>query len=158
MEKAAARLKVLDILHGEHAYSDVMCEAKEVVEFALKGALPVLGVEPPKIHDVGPLILECRDRLPSQVRPDAGRIAEASRWLRKEREVSFYGEVDLIPTEEYGIEDAQRAVADALFVVGHARVVFASVREEGEPWGPSGRAREVPRRRAATSAAGSFEQ
>ena len=138
LEKAAMRLKVLDMLHGEHASSDVVREAQEVVELALKGALRVLGVEPPKIHDVGPLILEYRDRLPSQVWHDADRIAEASRWLRKEREFSFYGEVDLIPTEQYGIEDAERALADDRFVVGRARVVFASVRAEEEPSVPCG--------------------
>jgi HEPN domain-containing protein len=132
LEKAAVRLKVLEMLLGERAYSDVVREAQEVVELALKGVLRVLGVEPPKIHDVGPLILEYRDRLPGEVRPDADRIAEASRWLRKEREFAFYGEVDLIPTEEYGIEEADRALADARFVVGRTRVVFASVRREDE--------------------------
>ncbi|MCY4372680.1 MAG: HEPN domain-containing protein [Spirochaetaceae bacterium] len=126
------RLKVLELLRREHAYSDVVREAQEVVELALKGVLRVLGVEPPKIHDVGPLILEYRDRLPGAVQPDADRIAEASRWLRKEREFSFYGEVDLIPTEEYGVEEAERALADARFVVGRARVVFASVRGDDE--------------------------
>ena len=133
LEKAAIRLKVLELLLREQAYSDVVREAQEVVELALKGVLRVLGVEPPKIHDVGPLILEYRDRLPGAVQPDADRIAEASRWLRKEREFSFYGEVDLIPTEEYGVEEAERALADARFVVGRARVVFASVRREDAP-------------------------
>ena len=132
LKKAATRLKVLDLLLGEHAYSDVVREAQEVVELALKGVLRVLGVEPPKIHDVGPLILEYRDRLPIAIQPDADRMAEASRWLRKEREFSFYGEVDLIPTEEYGIDDATRALADARFVVGRTRAVFASVRGDDE--------------------------
>ena len=128
LTKAATRLKVLDLLLREQAYSDVVREAQEVVELALKGVLRVLGVEPPKIHDVGPLILEYRDRLPTATRLDADRMAEASRWLRKEREFSFYGEVDLIPTEEYGIDDARRALADARFVVDRTRAVFASVR------------------------------
>ncbi len=132
LEKAAARLKVLELLLRERAYSDVVREAQEVVELALKGALRVLGVEPPKIHDVGPLVVEYRDRLPSQVQPEADRLAAASRWLRKEREFSFYGDVDLIPTEEYGMEDAERALGDARFVVSRARVVFASVRQEDE--------------------------
>ena len=132
LEKAAARLKVLELLLRERAYSDVVCEAQEVVELALKAALRVLGVEPPKIHDVGPLVVEYRDRLPSQVQPEADRLAAASRWLRKEREFSFYGDVDLIPTEEYGMEDAERALGDARFVVSRARVVFASVRQEDE--------------------------
>ena len=132
LEKAAARLKVLELLLRERAYSDVVCEAQEVVELAFKAALRVLGVEPPKIHDVGPLVVEYRDRLPSQVQPEADRLAAASRWLRKEREFSFYGDVDLIPTEEYGMEDAERALGDARFVVSRARVVFASVRQEDE--------------------------
>ena len=57
LTKATTRLKVLDLLLRERAYSDVVREAQEVVELALKGVLRVLGVEPPKIHDVGPLIL-----------------------------------------------------------------------------------------------------
>ena len=60
LEKAATRIKVLELLLREQAYSDVVREAQEVVELALKGVLRVLGVEPPKIHDVGPLILEYR--------------------------------------------------------------------------------------------------
>ena len=48
---------------------------------------------------------EIRDLLP--------RLAEISRWLRKEREFAFYGDIDFIPTEEYSLADAERAIADA---------------------------------------------
>ena len=51
--KARKRLKALDVLFAEEAYSDVVREAQEIVELALKGALRAIGVEPPKIHDVG---------------------------------------------------------------------------------------------------------
>lgn len=37
LTKAATRLKVLDLLLREQAYSDVVREAQEVVELALKG-------------------------------------------------------------------------------------------------------------------------
>ena len=40
-----------------------------------------------------------------------------SAWLRKERKFSFYGDVDFIPSEEYFLDDALRAIADAKFVV-----------------------------------------
>ena len=40
-----------------------------------------------------------------------------STWLRNEREFSFYGDVDFIPTEQYRLADAERAMADALFVL-----------------------------------------
>ena len=39
LTKAATRLKVLDLLLREQAYSDVVREAQEVVELALKGVL-----------------------------------------------------------------------------------------------------------------------
>lgn len=40
-------------------------------------------------------------------------MAEISRWLRREREFVFYGDVDVIPTESYGREDALRAAGPA---------------------------------------------
>ena len=122
--KAKKRLKILDLLISEEDYSDVVREAQEIVELALKGILRMIGVEPPKIHDVGHLILEYRDRLPSCVESSAERIAQISKWLRKEREFAFYGDIDLIPTEEYSLDDAKRAANDAQFVVAQAQIVF----------------------------------
>lgn len=47
--KCQTRLKVLDLLLAEEAYSDVVREAQEVVELALKAILRQIGVEPPKV-------------------------------------------------------------------------------------------------------------
>ncbi len=115
--KAKKRLKVLDVLLSEEAYSDVIREAQELVELALKGLLRQVGMDPPKQHDVGGLLIEFRDRLPEAVAPHADRLAQISKWLRKERELSFYGDVDFIPTAEYSADDAERAISDARFVV-----------------------------------------
>lgn len=54
--KATKRLKILPVLFLEGAYSDVIREAQEIVELALKGALRQIGVDPPKQHDVGYLL------------------------------------------------------------------------------------------------------
>lgn len=118
--KAEVRVEVLDLLFERGAYSDVVREAQEVVELALKGILRQSGIEPPKWHDVGGFLLEYVERLPLPARIEAERLASISRWLRKERELSFYGDVDFVPTEQYGPEDAERARADARFVVGVA--------------------------------------
>lgn len=117
LEKAQKRLVVLDVLEREGAYSDVVREAQEAVELALKGALRLVGVEPPKLHDVGPVVLEYRDRFPEEVRADLEELARISKWLRKEREFSFYGDVDFIPTLEYTEEHARRAREGAHHVV-----------------------------------------
>lgn len=56
--KARKRLKILAALMDESAYSDVVREAQEIVELALKGMLRQVGVEPPKWHDVGQILKE----------------------------------------------------------------------------------------------------
>jgi hypothetical protein len=124
LRKATDRLEVLDLLLGKEAYSDVIREAQEIVELALKGMLRAVGVEPPKWHDVGPILQEQRERLPGSVRGDVGELARISAWLRAEREASFYGEDDLIPTEAYDRDDAERAIADARHTVAAARRVI----------------------------------
>lgn len=124
--KAAKRLKILPVLLDESAYSDVVREAQEIVELALKGMLRHVGVEPPKWHDVGGMLKEYRARFPAAVNVEIERLAEISSWLRKEREFSFYGDVDFIPTEEYSQADARRAMADAQFVVSVAQAVIHS--------------------------------
>jgi len=74
---------------GKGAYSDVIREAQEIVELALKGMLRAVGIEPPKFHDVGGLLVEHGDKYPEDVAREIGRIAEISKRLRKERELSF---------------------------------------------------------------------
>lgn len=128
--KARVRLKILVVLLENGAYSDVVREAQEIVELALKGMLRQVGIEPPKYHDVGPFLLDSRERFSETVAGSLGKLAEISGWLRKEREFAFYGDVDFIPTERYVLEDAERAIADALFVVDAAsRVIDARPRD-----------------------------
>jgi hypothetical protein len=117
LAKARVRLKALAVLQQERAWSDVVREAQEVVELALKALLREVGVEPPKWHDVGGFLREHRERFSPAVRPHVDRLAGISAWLRKEREFSFYGDVDLIPTEAYAEADADRALSDARLVV-----------------------------------------
>ena len=122
--KAKKRLKILAVLIAESDYSDVVREAQEIVELALKGMLRHVGIEPPKWHDVSGLLLSSRERFSEEVVGRLPRLAEISGWLRKEREFSFYGDIDFIPTEEYTHEDARRAADDAEFVVSTAELVI----------------------------------
>ncbi|MEW6243646.1 MAG: HEPN domain-containing protein [Bacillota bacterium] len=112
LEKARVRLKVLSLLMQEEAYSDVVREAQEAVELALKGMLRHIGVEPPKQHDVGYLLAEYSHKLPDEVADSVNELISISKWLRKEREFSFYGDVDFIPTLEYTRKDGERAYKD----------------------------------------------
>ncbi len=108
------------------AYSDVVREAQEVVELALKAMLRYVGIEPPKFHDVGGFLLENAKRFPRGVRKHLATLAEISAWLRKEREFSFYGDIDFIPTEEYKKKDGSRAISDAKSVVNVCKKLLSA--------------------------------
>lgn len=89
LRKASDRLDVLDVLLNKGAYSDVVREAQELVELALKGMLRAIGIEPPKLHDVGSLLLEHRERFSIDVQARLTDLADISRRLRKERELAL---------------------------------------------------------------------
>ncbi|NWF56128.1 MAG: HEPN domain-containing protein [Syntrophaceae bacterium] len=106
LRKASDRLDILSLLLNKGAYSHVIREAQEIVELALKGMLRSAGIQTPKFHDVGGILLEHRDKYPEDVASQIERSAEISKRLRKERGLSFCGDIDFIPTEEYRLEDA----------------------------------------------------
>ena len=122
--KAQKRLKALAVLRDEGAHSDVVREAQELVELALKGMLRAVGIEPPKFHDVGGLLIEHETKFHDDVRARLARAAEISKRLRRERELAFYGDIDFIPTEEYSAADSERAYDDAAWVVSLATEVL----------------------------------
>ena len=120
LKKAQSRLKALRTLFEDEAYSDVVREAQELVELAQKAMLRQIGVEPPKQHDVGKLLLEYRELFSKEVSENLEELAQVSRWLRKERDLAFYGDIDFIPTSEYGQEEALRALKGAEITVAAA--------------------------------------
>ncbi|HJU03923.1 MAG TPA: HEPN domain-containing protein [Nitrospiraceae bacterium] len=126
LRKANDRLKVLDLLIKEGGYSDVVREVQELVELALKGMLRAIGIEPPKLHDVGGMLVQHRDRFEPDVQAVLGILAEISKELRKDREFAFYGDVDFIPTEEYSVEEGKKAREGATRVLEAARLVIES--------------------------------
>ena len=123
--KALVRLEILELFLAKEAFSDVVREAQEAVELMLKAILRQVGVEPPKWHDVGALLVANEVRLPSHLRSHVQRLAAISSWLRKERELAFYGDADFLPTEEYTMEQAAQALSDARFCAEIAREVIA---------------------------------
>ncbi len=123
IRKAINRLDALELYLNREDFSDVVREAQEAVELAQKAMLRQVGIDPPKWHDVGMIILENKDKFPEEIHKELYEISEISRWLRKERELAFYGDTDFIPSEEYTKEDALRALRGAKKVIDIARKV-----------------------------------
>ncbi|MFZ5590309.1 MAG: HEPN domain-containing protein [Bacillota bacterium] len=124
LQKARVRFKALFFYRENQAYSDVVREAQELVELLLKAVLRSLGVEVPKIHDVGRILEKHRHMLPGVLNSKLDEIKRISKRLRKERELSFYGAEDFIPTEEYDLEDADLAIQDAELVLRTVQAAF----------------------------------
>ncbi|SHJ23302.1 HEPN domain-containing protein [Desulfofundulus thermosubterraneus] len=124
LKKARVRFKALNFYKENEAYSDVVREAQELVELLLKAVLRAIGVEVPKIHDVGRTLEKHRHLLPPALNERLDEVKKISKRLRKERELSFYGAEDFIPTEEYGLEDADMAIRDAEFVLKAVEEAF----------------------------------
>ena len=123
LAKATMRLDILPVLFERAGYSDVVREAQEIVELALKGMLRQAGVETPRWHDVGGVLQEHRSRFPALSGDEIERLATISAWLRQNRELSFYGDEGFIPTERYTREDAERAIDGARRAVSAATTV-----------------------------------
>nr|WP_218915465.1 HEPN domain-containing protein [Geoglobus ahangari] len=89
----------------------------------LKAALRIVDIEPPKIHDVGPILRRNSEFFPEWFRENINRMATISRTLRQEREVSMYGdeELSLPPEEIYSEEDGKFAVESCEFVLENCK-------------------------------------
>lgn len=111
--RARKRFAALRTLMQVEAYPDVVRESQELVELVLKAMLRWVGIDPPKWHDVGSILLEQQSKYPAAVQAEIPVLAEISLRLRRDRENAFYGDVDLIPDRVFGREAAERALADA---------------------------------------------
>ena len=86
------------------------------MELTLKGALKILGVGYPKIHDVAPVFSDQLQQKQSISDPSVLlKIEGISLWLAESRAPSFYLD------REYGVEDAEQALGDAALVVSEIR-------------------------------------
>lgn len=128
VRRAESRLRSLDVLYEDGNWPDVVRESQEVVELALKGLLRAVGIDPPRVRDVGDVLTAERDRLPAALgSDDVALLAAASRDLRRDRELAFYGTEDVTPSEFYREADAAGAREAARRAV---RLVRPHVRAE----------------------------
>ncbi len=89
VRRAKIWLQALDVLFDAASWADVVRESQEIVELALKGLLRGHGIEPPRIHDVSEVLLAERERLPTPLHAQVETLANASRRLRRDRELAI---------------------------------------------------------------------
>ncbi|WP_020493858.1 HEPN domain-containing protein [Verrucomicrobium sp. 3C] len=111
------RLEALGVFRERRSYANLRRESQEIVELVLKAALRGLGIDPPRVHEVGRLLERELDALPEDLRAEAGTLVGASREPRKDREMSFYGEIDSVPTECFSAAEGEEAYRWAALAV-----------------------------------------
>lgn len=123
LRQAEERLK-----HGNEALNDrnyayVVRQSQEVVELSLKASLRIVGIEPPKFHDVGPVLRRNSASFPEWFKKEIDRMASISRILRREREPSMYGDEELAlpPDELYSFEDAKTSFEGCVLILNNCK-------------------------------------
>lgn len=109
IRRADVRLRALDVLFDGESWADVVRESQEIVELTLKALLRTMGVDPPRVHDVSGVLEAERERAPEALATEIETLADASRQLRRDRELAFYGAEDLTPSDFYKRADAEKA-------------------------------------------------
>lgn len=117
MAKSYLRQAGERVRHAEEAmetgnYAYTIRQSQEAVELALKGILRLVAIEPPKWHDVGPILKKHRELFPEWFKAEVDTLASISRKLRREREPSMYGdeETGTPPDQLYSHMDAEEAL------------------------------------------------
>lgn len=129
VREAERRVRTAEGALREGALAYCIRQSQEAVELLLKAALRLVGVEPPKWHDVGPVLVELSDRFPQWFRERIPELAAISRWLRREREPSMYGdeELGLPPTRLYTEPYARKALEGAKLVYEQVKRLIEEV-------------------------------
>jgi len=119
MEEAVRRIKTARLSLDDGGYAYCIRQCQEAVELSLKAALRFVGIEPPKWHDVGIILIENKERFPEWFQKEIEEMASVSRWLRREREPSMYGdeEMGLPPQRLYTRNYAEKAYVESSKVV-----------------------------------------
>lgn len=113
IKRARIRLKILDEYIKQKDYADVIRTCQEIVELSQKAILINIGISPPKLHDVIDIILENREKLPKNIVDSLKKLRKDSKWLRAYREIAFYGEIDFVPSRDFTINEAKKAITIA---------------------------------------------
>ena len=86
------------------------------MELGVKGLLRIVGVEYPKSHRVGKVLVNSplKDKVDPEVLKTIARITD---MLAQEREVAFYGTEHKPAQELFTNTDAESAIKDSRFVI-----------------------------------------
>lgn len=106
-------------------WNKVIRRAQESFELYLKGVMKIIGIEVPKIHDVGRVFVEGLKKRNISVSEDTTeKIIYFSSLLSEKRAPAFYRE------EEYRKEDAEEAIEILKFISNFIKKLLKEINHE----------------------------
>lgn len=118
LRRARSRLIDARAALGRGDYPDSVRYSQEAVELSLKAVLRIMGIEYPKVHDVGDILLLYQDKFPEWFRKELDRVRAISRDLALKRAPAMYGlEISgEAPSDIFGESDGLEAVESGEYV------------------------------------------
>lgn len=129
LDRARTRLKALDALRAEADFSDVVREARDIVDLCIRGMLRVMDIEVSRWREAGEILQENIRRFPSEIVAHEERLMGILKDLAQANEIPPSDE-DPVPhavVEKMNIGDADRATAEAEWVLGIAEMTIGVV-------------------------------
>lgn len=123
LRRARLRVRAVEALIGASDFADAVRESQETVELAVKALLKLKGLSYPRAHDVARLLRDAAIAGPLLTPDQLARVEQVSKTLRRDRELAFYGDEDVVPLEYYERSDADTALSslrEVLEIIGHA--------------------------------------
>ena len=126
IRQAEERIELAKTELNKKNYHIVVRFCQEAVELLLKASLKLVGVEVPKFRDVGPTLKTNSSKFPDWFGHKIDLFASYSRSLRKERELSMYGEEETGTPPEllYSEYDANEALRMAQEVLEYVKKLY----------------------------------
>jgi len=135
MARSYLRQAMERVRHAEEAltngnYPYVVRQCQETVELALKAALRIVSIEPPKWHDLGPVVRREQGKFPAWFQEHIDELISISRSLRKKRELAMSSDEEsgVQPEELYTRVDAEYALSNARKVLKLVEKLMGEVR------------------------------
>lgn len=115
LQEAEVSLRQAELALELRRYNTAVRRAQDCLEFSIKAALRLVGIEYPKEHEVSDVLRSASERFPKWFRAEIDRIARASATLIPKRGLATYGdERRFTPAGElFDRDDALEAMDDA---------------------------------------------
>ncbi|MDG6951737.1 MAG: HEPN domain-containing protein [Nitrososphaerota archaeon] len=91
LKRAGERLLAGEAAMARGSYPEVVRYSQEATELSLKAALRSVGIEYPKVHDVGEILVLYKDRFEDWFAKEVERMAVFSAEMMRKRSAALYG-------------------------------------------------------------------